>query len=66
MIWLGAALVVWAGVSLIGFRWWLVKRYPALPQADVTRLARLEERLTTIELQRGITRMVPGMKVSER
>lgn len=63
MIALSIALVVIAALGLWGFRMWLWKEYPAIPpNADhfSRRLATVEERLTTLELQRGITRKVQG------
>lgn len=62
MIWLSLAFVVLGSFGLVGFRWWLQTRYQT-PDASTDlgpRVARTEERLATLELQRGITRKVAG------
>ena len=59
---LDLALVAVAALTFVGFLRWLEIRYPQpKAQDDLTkeRVRRLEERVSTIELQRGISRKVP-------
>ena len=60
---LALAAVFISVLGYLAFDKWLAVRYPKAPRNDSdngARLTALENRLTTIELQRGILRQVPN------
>jgi hypothetical protein len=66
---LAIAAVACAALAFLGFAMWLGVKYPKAVAKEITvardmakRLEAVEERLSTLELQRGILRRVPGTK----